>query len=709
MTAQRQLLIKPTFLQNMLALPGKELHQIMEKVNMLTGDPEPAGKVKVPFQRYWQQGIRLYRLRAGHYRVFYTFDKQYVAIWTLRRRDESTYEDEVDLEDDELTPEELAGLEQAAANARQRPDWDAIIAKMQPKEETTPFPEPITEELLTRLRIPKIYHARLLPLKTREALYDCHGLDDETILRLDEYMFEKPIELIQQEPTLQALGGVDDLLRYKEGELLDFLLKLSPEQEQYTRWPLHASGPTMVKGGPGTGKSTVALYRIRSLLQQLLQEKSTAAPRILFTTYTNALVKSSMQLLQQLLGDSMRYVRVQTADTIATDVLHKAHAYKDILDEKTLQEILHKAVAEVRFEGSPLQQRAQRQALIRMGNDYLRQEIDTFLVAREVESLLEYQCMARTGRKYRLNGLQREAVWRVYERWKELVEATGQETWQQRRVRAARLIDSLPSYRRYDAVVIDEAQDLEPAALRLLVKLCKAPNRLFITADANQSIYGSSFSWKEVHQDLNFQGHTNILKANYRSTQEIDEAAHSYLTYGALEPIEYTTHYVNSGPMPDVRAVLTANHEIQLLKDFFTRACNALRLTHSSCAVLCPSEGEGRQIADDLRVEGLEATFMSGSDLNLKRPGIKVLTLKSAKGLEFPVVAIAGFLSGRYPVIDEQAPEDEQAEMLARERRTMYVAMTRAMRALLVVVPAQHENELLTGFDSTYWNLSSKQ
>src|SRR2546421_10510230 len=75
----------------------------------------------------------------------------------------------------------------------------------------------------------------------------------------------------------------------------------------------------------------------------------------------------------------------------------------------------------------------------------------------------------------------------------------------------------------YDAVVIDEAQDLDPSALRLLVQLCKQPNRVFITADANQSIYGSGFNWADVHDDLRFQGRTAVLHANYRSTREIGE------------------------------------------------------------------------------------------------------------------------------------------------------------------------------------------
>jgi hypothetical protein len=36
----------------------------------------------------------------------------------------------------------------------------------------------------------------------------------------------------------------------------------------------------------------------------------------------------------------------------------------------------------------------------------------------------------------------------------------------------------------------------------------------------------------------------------------------------------------------------------------------------------------------------------------------------------------------------------------------MYVGMTRAMRALLVVVPQSSENELLEGFDPTRWNFN---
>jgi len=103
---------------------------------------------------------------------------------------------------------------------------------------------------------------------------------------------------------------------------------------------------------------------------------------------------------------------------------------------------------------------------------------------------------------------------------------------------------------------------------------------------------------------------------------------------------------------------------------------------------------------------GIEANFMRGAELNLSRPGVKVLTLNSAKGLEFPIVALAGFInSGWYGHMPTNVTEEEREEFLAIDRRTMFVGMTRAMRALLVTTPAETRSPLLQGFDATYWNL----
>src|SRR5260221_10748913 len=135
-------------------------------------------------------------------------------------------------------------------------------------------------------------------------------------------------------------------------------------------------------------------------------------------------------------------------------------------------------------------------------------------------------------------------------------------------LRAEAFVVADPEYQSYDAVIVDEAQDLDPALLRLLLNLCKTPSRFFITADANQSIYGSGFNWSDVHESLKFQGRTSVLRANYRSTREIGEAAQSYLSTGILDNDLVEYKYVNNGPLPVVRSVHNDGEEIRLLAHF---------------------------------------------------------------------------------------------------------------------------------------------
>jgi superfamily I DNA/RNA helicase/mRNA-degrading endonuclease RelE of RelBE toxin-antitoxin system len=701
MATQRLITMKPAFIAGILTLPPKEVQQVIAKIELLCQDPLPDGSVK---KHLTHLKGKPYRIRCGDYRVFYKFDASSVSILTLRRRDEATYKLGMEADGDfqrdliEDLEESSSGFTRAT-NAGTR-SWEHYLSPLEPENKL--FSEPLTIELLNTLRVPSAYHQRLLGLKSENELLSCPDIADDILLRIDQYMFELPLVQVEQQPDL-ILKDPDDLIRYKEGELLNFLLKLSPEQEKYVHWGINATSPTLVKGGPGTGKSTLALYRIRSLLDQLLRTNTT--PHLLFTTYTNALVKSAEQLLQQLLGDHAQYVNVQTSDQLAYEILQQGDQVKEIADHELQMKVLLQALANTPLQNNALQQQAQRQTLTRMGNEYLLQELNTIIVARQVESIDEYLATPRTGRKMRLNVSQRRLIWQIYEQWRDLLQASGKETWQQRRIRAVATVAQSHLHQYYDAVIIDEAQDLDPSMLRLLVNLCKAPGRLFITADANQSIYGSSFTWTDVHGSLRFQGRTGVLRSNYRSTYEIGEAAQSYLSDDVLDSEINDRHYVNDGPLPDVRSVRNSVNEAQLLANFFKKTSLNLRLTLGSCALLCPSEHAGKALTDALRAQHIEATFISEQDLNLTHSGVKVLTLNAAKGREFPIVALAGFLSGSYPVIPHDASADERDEILARERRTMFVGMTRAMRALLIVLPADVKTPLLQGFDGSYWNM----
>src|SRR5438094_13126 len=141
MTTEWRITHKPDFFKSLLALSPKEAHQVLEKVNLLAQDPTPDAKVKKQLK---YMNSRLHRIRSGKYRIFYTFEHPYISILALHRRDDDTYDEDMDVEF-------LGGLDvevdEAQAARVTQPDWERILAPKEPEKKH--LPEPITGELLT--------------------------------------------------------------------------------------------------------------------------------------------------------------------------------------------------------------------------------------------------------------------------------------------------------------------------------------------------------------------------------------------------------------------------------------------------------------------------------------------------------------------------------------------------------------------------------
>lgn len=692
-----EIIHKPTFTNQLLAIPKERVIQVLEKIEVLRDDPKPHGKLKKKLHGYKGD---IYRLRSGDFRIIYTYGDGWVALLGVDARKDVYKGDKLIAEETEIDVAAFANLEDLLTPEKVLPP--------EPKSSQveTLLPVELTEELLDRLLIPKTCFPTLLGCRTFDDLLEA-DVPGAVRDRLFDCITAPNFDQVLNQPSF-VTGSPAALLRFKEGDLLGFLLKLNPEQEKFVTWASNATGPTLLKGSPGTGKSTVALYRTREILQQL-QAKGISQPRILFTTYTNALVTFSEQLLQQLLGKDAQFVEVKTADALMYSLVYHSTGQPKIGTTKDLPKLFQQAVpkAIATLEGNILQQQAQRLILQRLQPEYLLEELTEVIDARGIETLGDYQATPRTGRNIPLNKIQRQAIWNLRQHFNHFLADQGIETWAQMRNRALALLQTTSEPPLYDAVIIDESQDLSPTVLRFLIQLCREPNRLFITADANQSIYGSSFRWSDVHESLKFVGRTGILKINHRTTQEIGEAAYSYLQDGILDEDNIERLYIHTGPPPAVRAICDRASEGNLLAQFCRAAAHEFRLGLGACAILVPTEKAGKNITGQLNYLGIEAQFMTSKDLDLNNKRVKVLPLKAAKGLEFPIVAIAGFLDSPYPTIPKGISPEAATEILNRERRTLYVAMTRAMRALLVLVPAKKPPSLLQTFDPSLWNLGN--
>ncbi|MBX3269503.1 MAG: UvrD-helicase domain-containing protein [Sandaracinaceae bacterium] len=686
MARKRQIMIKPSCAEEIRAFPSNRTAVLWEKINSLIDDPTSGpGKTQL-------KGTKdVYRLKVGEYRIFYRFGPDWVSLLGLRIRNERTYE---------AIPE----AEALPAIDDGEDDLDEILAAAQPKTfelraapDAEPLPRPITSEWLATLGVAPGHALRLVECTTEEELLSAQ-VPGDVLARVVDALFPPSLEQVVQQPDL-LVASTTDLVRYKEGDLLAFLLRLDEEQAKLTRWALQ--GPTMVRGGAGTGKSTVALYRVAEVLARA---GATGRETVLFTTYTNALMSVTRQLLQQLLTpEQFARVRVATCDRVAREIV----ATRRKVGSPESGPVATKRLRELRARHVPsapdeFQRAVRERGLARLSDRYLLEEIEWIVEGRGLSSLADYLEAPRPGRGLSLTAGLREAVWEIAERFR----AERVERYAALRGEALEIVRGGAWTRHFDYVFVDEAQDLSPSALALMAEVCRTPEGLFFAADSKQSLYSRNYTWSSAHPRLQFKGRTAILKRNYRSTREIDRAAFAVLEVEPEETLEPSTS-VHDGPLPVLLSGATDETEPVWIGRFVREMSRHLHLPTSAAAVLVPTAKVGREIADALARDGLDARFFAGKDLDLRQSTVKVLTLHSAKGLEFPIVAVCGFHPGTYPVKREFDDEGLFLERMRNERRLLYVALTRAMRGLLLSIPGGCEHEALTGLDPSGWHLET--
>src|SRR5947209_3527413 len=136
---------KPSFQDEWLLLSQQDSQQVLESIRLLAQDPQPDGQTS-KMQHPHLHGT-LHTIRARNYRLFYTFEHPHICLLALRPAGTSL--DGTELE--RLAKIAAASLDEADT-PQQEINWNTLLGK--PSREPSFLPEPITVEMLTRLRVP---------------------------------------------------------------------------------------------------------------------------------------------------------------------------------------------------------------------------------------------------------------------------------------------------------------------------------------------------------------------------------------------------------------------------------------------------------------------------------------------------------------------------------------------------------------------------
>lgn len=478
---------------------------------------------------------------------------------------------------------------------------------------------------------------------------------------------------------------VDQLEGYCEGKIKRLLLNLTDEQLALVR--VSASGPILIKGVAGSGKTTIGLYRANYLLdlieqkRRILKEGASA----LVLTYTNTLATALQQLYQELYGDLPNTIIIDTFSRWMMQQLRLKRSYGIAKPEQRNKLILQaQQVAAQEFPDDNVV--TTRSAAFLLG------EIDNVIRARGLESLEEYQLVNRVGRGI---GLDREyhrpILWRIYELYKQSLDAHNYVDFAELPYLVSTMCDPLPAY---DVIIIDEAQDLPPVYLRLASRMIadfEDSRSLTLLADPAQSIYYRGISWKEG--GVNVRGsRTRTLAKNFRNTQQILEAARHILDGCGDLKLEgefippTSTHRL--GPKPVVVQYTEPHEGMNFIVEKIVELCQREKYRPGDIAILSRNDNLGfATLRKLLSKENIPWIHFRDEEFEILENQVKLLTMHSAKGLEFPIVFMIDLREGVIPYIE--SPETQESD-LNQERKLFYVSMTRASERLFMLHP-KHE------------------
>lgn len=463
---------------------------------------------------------------------------------------------------------------------------------------------------------------------------------------------------------------------------------------------LPATEPIQIKGVAGSGKTTVALYRAKHLLEtqsNLFQEAKVAifTYNKILVKYINAITPYISSGYQQG-SDDIIEIKPKGLNVNVTN-FHK-WAYRFIeengisMSNRTITDLEKSSyitTATGKYSGF---------AVAKKSTEFFKEEI-SWIKGKAFDNEGEYLEAKRSGRGTddRVSKNDKEIIWEIYTEYNSILKEREKVDFDDYALLCLQIISSNKNFKKpFTHIIVDEAQDLSKAQILVISHIVSDETKsISIIADAAQRIYKSGFTWSEV--GLNVRGGRTIeFKKNYRNTVQIARAAISLLEKEQDRGDFTVVESAREGTQKPIVGYFK-NWEDQC--NYLNEQILSLKSSNNinSTVILHRSQGGLMRIKNFLEVNHHSVEELRKSeDIDFESNSIKLCTLSSVKGLEFDNVFIVDVNEEIIPFPPGFSDDGDEFH-ISTERRLLYTSMTRARERLYLLSsgdPSRYLNEI---------------
>lgn len=452
-------------------------------------------------------------------------------------------------------------------------------------------------------------------------------------------------------------------------------ITLTKEQEACLKYT--GEKTLMVKGIAGAGKSLVIQALAKQLLAGYSKDKHN---KVAIFTFSNTLNSATKEFLS-VNGEHGDYITITTLYSYISQVYKeikgpKLKIYTDPLYSKLRMESMQEA----------LDQHKKKYGVHRFHNLELQFWLDEVDWMKDmnvsVQDLDYYLTIPRKGRggKVRMSTLDRTIAFQIFKQYDAIMKEKKLGEWVDYALYLIRHQKEIPEHLKFDHVLIDEAQDLSLAQMTAAMMLFKKD--MIIAMDMNQRIYDKQWSTKILGPTV-----TKKLTKSMRTTKQIDNLAESVRKHNdeILGEDDKSLHAIpeQEGPLPKLVHI----EDSAIEKKFVTDQIKAWLKQNSKApiAIIVAKKSQIKTYSAWMTDAGIECEIIEkGSTFSVVKPGVKIVNVYNAKGLEFARVIIPQFAEGYFPYRYNPEDEEEKQLFMAKCRNLVYVAMTRAKFNLVI-------------------------